>query len=157
MDNIPKDIALALGLTPATKVAKPVTKLDLSSCLKDRYHHRMSYSDIARKYGVTPQAVMSRIKGFEEQLGDPDELRGFQDVEADIQTAIKRRISSQLLTVDLSKTSPKDLAMVYGITYDKNRLQTGQSTSNQSVFFTIVSESDDAIPAEIIDVTPTES
>ncbi len=100
---------------------------------------------------------MSRIKGFEEQLGDPDELRGFQDVEADIQTAIKRRISSQLLTVDLSKTSPKDLAMVYGITYDKNRLQTGQSTSNQSVFFTIVSESDDAIPAEIIDVTPTES
>lgn len=154
MDNIPKDIALALGLsTPATKV----DRLDLSACLKDRYHHRLSFQAIADKYGVSRQAVQQRLQAFTDQLGDPDALKGFQEIEADIQSAIKRRFSSHLLDADISKLGAKDAAMVYGIVYDKNRLQTGQSTSNQSVFFTIVSESDDAIPAEIIDVTPTRS
>ena len=151
MDNIPRDIALALGLS---KPAKTPNRLDLSACLKDRYHHRMTYQQIADKYGVNKSAVHERLQRFEAQLGDPEELRGFQDVEADIQAAIKRRFSSKLLDVDLSKTSPKDLAMVYGITYDKNRLQTGQSTSNQSVFFSVVSESDEANTPEIIDITP---
>lgn len=113
----------------------------------------MSFQAIADKYGCSKQAVMERINKFSALLGDPGELRGFQDLEGDIQTAIKQRFSSELLTVDLSKTSPKDLAMVYGITYDKNRLQTGQSTSNQSVFFQVVSESDDATPQHI-DITP---
>lgn len=147
MASTERDILAALGME---KLPEPINRLDLSACLKDRYHHRMSYQQIADKYGVTKSAVFQRLQAFTDQLGDPEELRAFQDVEADIQNAIKRRISSQLLNVDLSKTSPKDLAMVYGITYDKNRLQTGQSTSNQSVFFNVVSESDDAI----IDVTP---
>ena len=136
MSKLPQDIAKQLGLVPVER------KLDLSACLKDRYHHRMTYKQIADKYGVTPQAVHSRLQAFEEKLGDPDELKSFQDIEADIQNAVKRRYSSHLLDADLSKMSPKDAAMVYGIMYDKNRLQTGQSTSNQSVFFHIVSESD---------------
>lgn len=150
MDKIPQDIARALGLPTVTKI---VTRLDLSACLKDRYHHKMSMQQIADKYGVTKQAVQQRLAAFACQLGDPEELSGFRDVEADIQTAIKRRISSQLLAVDLSKTSAKDLALTYAIAYDKHRLQTGQSTSNQSVFFQIVADSDDATPS-IIDVTP---
>lgn len=151
MNGIPKDIARALGLGIPDKRQN---KLDLSACLKDRYHHRMTYQQIADKYGVHKSAVHERLQKFEAQLGDPEELRGFQDVEADIQSAIKRRFSSRLLDVDLDKCSPKDLAMVYGITYDKNRLQTGQSTSNQSVFFSVVSESDEANTPQIIDVTP---
>jgi len=151
MEQIPKDIALALGLEKPDKV---INRLDLSACLKDRYHHRMTYQQIADKYGVHKSAVHQKLTTFEAQLGDPEELRGFQDVEADIQAAIKRRFSSKLLDCDLSKTSPRDLATVYGITYDKNRLQTGQSTSNQSVFFSVVSESDEANSPEIIDVTP---
>lgn len=154
MDNIPKDIALALGLCKPDKV---VNRLDLSACLKDRYHHKMTYQQIADKYGVHKSAVYQKLQTFEAQLGDPEELAGFRDIEADIQSAIKRKYSSHLLNCPTDKMSPKDAAMVYGIVYDKNRLQTGQSTSNQSVFFTIVSESDDAIPAEIIDITPTES
>jgi len=151
MDNIPKDIALALGLETVTKI---VTRLDLGACLKDRYHHKMSMTQIAAKYGVTKQAVQQKLQTFTDQLGDPEELSGFKDVEAEIQAAIKRRFSSELLSVKLDKCSPKDLAMVYGITYDKNRLQTGQSTSNQSVFFAVVADSDEAITPQIIDVTP---
>jgi len=97
---------------------------------------------------------MERINKFEALLGDRNELASFKDLEADIQAAIKKRYSSELLTVDLSKTSPKDLAMVYGITYDKNRLQTGQSTSNQSIFFQVVADSDEANTPDCIDVTP---
>lgn len=152
MSKTERDILAALGVV---ETAKPVARLDLSACLKDRYHHKLSLQQIAEKYGTSHQAVSQRLKGFIEQLGDPDELASFKDMEADIQSAIKRRFSSKLLEVDLDKTSPKDLAMVYGITYDKNRLQTGQSTSNQSVFFSVVSESDEANPPEIIDVTPT--
>lgn len=147
MANTERDILAALGVEPVTKI---VTRLDLSACLKDRYHHKLTMTQIAEKYGVTKQAVQQKLQNFTDQLGDPEELASFKDIEADIQAAIKRRFSSRLLSVDLDKTSPKDLAMVYGITYDKNRLQTGQSTSNQSVFFNVVSESDDAI----IDVTP---
>lgn len=150
MDKIPKDIARALGIEV---IDKPVVRLDLSAILKDRYHHRLSYRDIATKYGCTFQAVQQRLQGFEAKLGDPEELRAFQDIEADIQSAIKRRISSALLDADLSKSSPKDLAVTYGVMYDKNRLQTGQSTSNQSVFFSIVADSDDATPQHI-DITP---
>lgn len=148
MEQMPRDIAIALGLPT------PQKKLDLSQCLKDRYHHKMTLQAIADKHGVSIQAVHDRLKRFTAQLGDPDELASFKDMEADIQSAIKRRFSSKLLEVDLDKTSPKDLAMVYGITYDKNRLQTGQSTSNQSVFFSVVSESDEADSPNIIDVTP---
>lgn len=150
MDNIPEDIARALGIE---EPKKPVNRLDLSACLKDRYHHRMTFQQIADKYGVSAPAVYQRLQAFTEQLGDPDELRSFQDVEADVQAAIKRRISSQLLNVDLSKASARDLAVTYGVIYDKNRLQTGQSTSNQSVFFSVVSESDEANTPQIIDVS----
>ena len=136
MSKLPPDIAKQLGLVT---VEKPV---DLAACLKDRYHHRMTYQQIAEKYGVSKQCIHAKLQNFQEQLGDPEELRGFQDVEAEIQAAIKRKYSSHLLTADTAKMSPKDAAMVYGIMYDKNRLQTGQSTSNQSVFFHIVSESD---------------
>jgi predicted DNA-binding protein YlxM (UPF0122 family) len=150
MANTDKSILAALGLEPVTKI---VTRLDLSACLKDRYHHKMTMTQIAVKYGVTKQAVQQKLQTFTDQLGDPEELSGFKDVEAEIQAAIKRRFSSELLSVKLDKCSPKDLAMVYGITYDKNRLQTGQSTSNQSVFFSVVSESDEANTPQIIDVT----
>lgn len=157
MSDIPKDIALALGLEVPKRT---VNRLDLSACLKDRYHHRMTFQAIADKYGVSKQAVQDRLSSFTAQLGDPEELRGFQDVEADIQAAIKRRISSKLLDVDLDKASPRDLAVSYGVIFDKNRLQTGQSTSNQSVFFHLVSESDDAPPQDVvsepIDITPSE-
>jgi len=152
MEQMPQDIARALGL--ATIPTRQPAKLDLSQCLKDRYHHRMSYQAIADKYGASKQAVMERINKFEALLGDRNELASFKDLEADIQAAIKKRYSSELLTVDLSKTSPKDLAMVYGITYDKNRLQTGQSTSNQSIFFQVVADSDEANTPDCIDVTP---
>lgn len=151
MEHIPRDIAIALGLEKSTK---PANRLDLSACLKDRYHHRMTYQAIADKYKVSKPAVFDLLKRFSGQLGDPDELASFKDMEADIQSAIKRRFSSELLNVDLSKTSPKDLATVYGITYDKNRLQTGQSTSNQSIFFAVVADSDEANAPQIIDVTP---
>jgi predicted DNA-binding protein YlxM (UPF0122 family) len=127
----------ALGI-----VEKTANKLDLSACLKDRYHHRMTFQAIADKYGVSRSAVFQRLEDFTNKLGDPDELRSFQDMEADIQSAIKRRFSSELLNVDLSKTSPRDLAVTYGVIYDKHRLQTGQSTNNQSVFFQIVADSD---------------
>jgi predicted DNA-binding protein YlxM (UPF0122 family) len=146
-----KDILAALGVVPTKKI---INRLDLSSCLKDRYHHKLSYQAIADKYGVSSSAVYQLLDRFATQLGDPEELSAFKDVEADIQSAIKRRFSSELLSVDLSKTSPKDLATVYGITYDKNRLQTGQSTSNQSVFFSIVSESDAAESPGCIDISP---
>lgn len=152
MNNTDKSILAALGLEPVTKiVTRSDRKLDLSQCLKDRYHHKLTLQAIADKYGVSKQAVADRLQRFSDQLGDPDELASFKDVEADIQAAIKRRFSSALLDVDISKTSPKDLATVYGITYDKNRLQTGQSTSNQSVFFSVVSESDEANTPQIIE------
>jgi hypothetical protein len=135
-----REILDSLGL----ESSKPVNRLDLSACLKDRYHHKLTYQAIGDKYGVSAAAVCQRLSKFQEQLGDPEDLQSFQDLEGNIQAAIKRRFSSELLKVDLSKTSPKDLAMVYGITYDKHRLQTGQSTSNQSVFFSIVADSDQA-------------
>ena len=154
MANTDKSILAALGVV---EIVKPVGKLDLSACLKDRYHHKLSYQAIADKYGVTQQAVHQRLQSFAAQLGDPDELASFRDMEADIQSAIKRRFSSKLLEVDLDKTSPKDLAMVYGITYDKNRLQTGQSTSNQSVFFAVVADSDtqDVVSGPVIEAEET--
>lgn len=136
MGQLPKDIAKQLGIVSVEK------RVDLSAVLKDRYHHRMTYQQIAEKHGVSKQCIHAKLQNFEEKLGDPEELRGFQDIEADIQAAIKRKYSSHLLTVDPAKMSAKDAAMVYGIIYDKNRLQTGQSTSNQSVFFHIVGESD---------------
>lgn len=143
----------ALGLIPAKQPAK----LDLSACLKDRYHHRMSHQAIADKYGVSRQAVTDRLAAFTEKLGDPDELRSFQDMEAEVQTAIKSRISSQLLAVDLTKSSAKDLAVTYGVMFDKHRLQTGQATSQVSVFFHIVSESDTQdVVDDPIDITPSE-
>lgn len=144
MDGLDPKVAKALGLV----AEKPVAKLDLSQVIKDRYHHRMTLQAIAQKYGVSHQAVSDRLAKFTAQLGDPDELQAFTDAEERIQAAIKQRYSSHLLATDLTKCSPRDAAIVYGTIYDKNRLQTGQSTSNQSVFFHCVQDSDtqDVVP-----------
>lgn len=137
----------ALGIA-SVEGTRQANRLDLSACLKDRYHHRLTYQQIADKYGVSKPAVFERLKGFIEKMGDSEELQGFQDVEDKIQAAIKQRYSSHLLNVDIDKLGAKDAAIVYSCIYDKHRLQTGQSTNNQSVFFTIVAESDHSSPVD---------
>lgn len=126
---------------PKSPTNKP-GKIDLSKAIELRYKHRHSYRQIAEYFGVDHSAVIQRIQSFEAMLGDPDKLEAFRSHEAQVQDAIRSRFSAHLLTADLEKCSPRDAAIVYGTIYDKNRLQTGQSTANLAQLFARAMETD---------------
>ncbi len=104
----------------------------------------MSFQEIATLQGVSKQAVKQRIDGFLKELGDREEVQAFKEFEVDIQDAIRLKYTRRMLDDEVvNKTSGKDAAMIYGITYDKSRLERGQSTNNTSLFFHVVSEAPD--------------
>lgn len=126
--------------TPNTPPDRP-GRIDLSKALELRYKNHLTIQQIADYFGVTKQSVFERLQRFQAMLGDSEELEAFKNHEAAVQDAVRARFSAHLLTADLEKCSPRDAAIVYGTIYDKNRLQTGQSTANLAQIFARAMES----------------
>lgn len=138
---MPRKSKLPEIASPTTPPAKP-GKIDLSKALELRFKHHLTHQQIADYFGVAKQSVTERLQRFQAMLGDSEELEAFRNHEAVIQDAVRARFSAHLLSADLEKCSPRDAAIVYGTIYDKNRLQTGQSTANLAQLFARAMETD---------------
>lgn len=78
-------------------------------------------------------------------------LESFKKSRADIFAGIQESVAASLSEEDIKKASVRDRTILLGTLYDKERLERGQSTSNQSVFFRLVEESDQArTPQDIV-------
>lgn len=104
--------------------------------LKDKYPD-LSNGQIAKRVGCTPQNVSGVLSSY---LGDATEedLRGYQTNRGDILDAIQRRALLSITQAKLDKSSPAELMTVFGISYDKARLERGQATGiNVSVLLDV--------------------
>jgi hypothetical protein len=104
--------------------------------LKDKYP-AMPVSVIAAKVGCTPQNVRGVLSSY--LAGTSEEaLREYQDNRGDILDAVQHRALLSITQAKLDKSSPAELMTVFGISYDKARLERGQATGiNVSVLLDV--------------------
>jgi len=94
--------------------------------LKDKYPD-MPVSVIADKVGCTPQNVRGVLSSY--LAGTSEEaLREYQANRSDILDAMQHRALLSITQAKLDKSSPVELMTVFGISYDKARLERGQAT-----------------------------
>lgn len=125
--NLPKDPR------PKTQPEKIVLSKALEMRLKG-----LTYQDIADHFHCTKSAVIRRLAPYLDK-GELD-LEAYKKNRADLMAAKGAMVLAAVTPGKVKKASVKDLAIAFGTIYDKERLERGQSTSNQSVFFHIVAE-----------------
>ena len=90
----------------------------------------MSYNEIATLTGCTKSNVIQRLQTVNAQI---DALPNYKKHRADVIALTGRRILSHLTQDKLKAASAYQLTGMYGILYDKERLEREQSTANISI------------------------
>jgi predicted transcriptional regulator len=87
----------------------------------------LSHSAIAKRVGCTDSNVSAVLQRF---LGDRsvEDLREFQENQADVLDTIKARLLESITQSKIDKSSALQVATAYGILYDKAALLRGQAT-----------------------------
>jgi len=98
--------------------------VDTSSAVDLKINHHLSYDQIGKLQGVSPQAIHQKIKHL---LPTPD-TKTYQDSRADILSHLQLELLKQIDPARLKKISVRDAVVSAGILYDKERLERGQST-----------------------------
>jgi hypothetical protein len=98
----------------------------------------ISPTAIAKKIGRDHKTVVSYAK----EPGTVAEVADLREDLSDAFEGLARRMVDSITDSDIEKINAYQRAVAAGIATDKMRLLRGQATSNQSVFFHIVQESD---------------
>lgn len=87
-------------------------------------------TQVAKSVNVSKQAVSQMLQryGIESKF-----LESFKENRADILAGMQDTVLASLTEVDLNKASLRDRVISFGVLYDKERLERGQSTSNVAV------------------------
>ena len=101
-------------------------KVNVAAALDLQLNHGLSYAQMAPILGVTPSAIHRRLK----HLLPDESTKYYQDHRADIISHVQLQLLSQVDARRLKKVSTRDAVVSYGILYDKERLERGQSTAN---------------------------
>lgn len=108
-------------------LTKAVPKIDVKKAIELRLKG-LSYRDIGFFFKCSHSAVAERLKPYIQN--DEIDLEAFKSNRADLMAMKQAQVLGALTIEDVEKASAKDKALVYGILYDKERLERGQSTSN---------------------------
>jgi len=87
----------------------------------------LSLPEIGGILGISKQAVHQRLQPYAEEL---ENLEDYKEHRADILALKGRQILKNIDNDRLEKASAYQLAGMYGILYDKERLERGESTHN---------------------------
>ena len=102
----------------------------------EKLHNKgLSTRQISQLVGITPQSVWSNLQLISA------ESKNIEQFQVDLPKHLSKIIAklvNQLHQVDLDKVTPYQLVGMISLLIDKQRLITGQSTSNQAVLFNIV-------------------
>lgn len=86
-----------------------------------------SYAEIGSVMGVSKQAIHHRIRGI---VPDVARVSAARQYRADMLAEVTSDILSSIDEKAIKSAGLKDRAMTYGILYDKERLERGESTQN---------------------------
>jgi len=114
-------------------------KIDLEKAIELRLKG-VALEDIGVRFGVSRQAVHKALKPYLD--GDDIDLETWKQRRADILAHKQAVTLSKLNPADIEKASPRDKAVIFGVLYDKERLERNQSTSNVSVLFEIAEDAE---------------
>ena len=107
---------------------------DTAKLVTDYVTKHLSPAELARIHHTTEQTVKHRLRRFFNTLGSTQQVHAYRLHEGDILDAVRWRIVQLLSEPErLAKATVKDLAIVFGIMFDKARLLRGQSTQNISI------------------------
>jgi predicted transcriptional regulator len=95
--------------------------------LKDK---RLSHQQIADLLGCDKSNITNRLKKYRPTL---DKIAGHKKHRADILTNIQAKLLDSVTDDKIKECTVPQLTVAYGILYDKERLERGQSSSNLSV------------------------
>lgn len=116
-------------------------KIDVSKALK-MYLAGVPQVDIARALGVTKQSVNNSLKPF--RVKHPEAVASYEQNKAELISAKEMEALEALTDEKLNNASARDIATVYGILTDKQRLAAGKSTANINVFSRLIVATDEA-------------
>ena len=93
------------------------------------YTKGLSQSEIAKYFNCSRQAINARVSPY---LEDLQALPDFKKFRADVLAFHQRRLLNSLDNESIQKASPFQRVGMFGILYDKERLERGESTENVS-------------------------
>jgi hypothetical protein len=114
----------------------------------------LSYVQIGKILGCTAANVKIRLNALGMTL-ESDVVEKFKEKRADILASHQFQVLENLGPEKLKKAGVRELSVMFGILYDKERLERGQSTANISTYAHILREEGEsadklsAIEAEI--------
>ena len=99
--------------------------------LKRKYPH-ISQRHLGRLVGINASAVcmMFSRHGVNYETGQITALEEFKDLKADILALKQSEVLSHMNVDKLKKAGARDLAVIFGILHDHERLERGESTAN---------------------------
>jgi hypothetical protein len=97
-------------------------------------------AQVAKSVNVSRPAITQILKryGIERNL-----VESFKENRADIFAGIQESVAQSLTDADIKKANLRDRTMLLGVLYDKERLERGQSTSNQSIILRAIMAADE--------------
>ena len=98
----------------------------------------LSHPQIAKILGCSGHNITQRMKAFNYT---PQQLKDFKNNRADLLALTQSRIVHNITDDDFKKAGLLQKMTAFGIAFDKERLERGESTSNISVFEHIVAKS----------------
>ena len=90
----------------------------------------LTYEEIGNMLGRSKVTIFQRLKPFKKHI---DNLEAIKKYKADTLAVYQSAILDSLTEADLKKASAYQKVGMYGILYDKERLERGQSTGNLSI------------------------
>ena len=89
-----------------------------------------SYKEIGKILGCTKQNVELRLRPFKAEI---EALQSFKEQRADVLAVYQQKLLNSLTDSNIKRMPPGTRLTGFGILYDKERLERGQSTDNIAV------------------------
>lgn len=106
-------------------------KIDVAKALTLRLQRKLTFEEIASKFGVSRQAVQQALDKFNKFIESPENTAAYQDNKAQLLDTAQFKILNELLDSEkLEKASINNLAYAYSQLDQSARLERGQSTAN---------------------------
>ncbi|MGA3279896.1 MAG: hypothetical protein ABSD50_02800 [Smithella sp.] len=114
-------------------------QIDIGEAIQLRLINRLTFQQIAYKYGVTRQSIQQRIKAFIDILGDPEISKAYEENRAKVMTNIERVLAGEMLDKKkLKKATTGNIAYAIDKIHNVIRLERNQSTGNQQIIVKVI-------------------
>ena len=151
-DNQRTDIPVKKLTPEIPKYLKHRGRIDIDKAIELRLKG-VTLADIGARFGVTKQSAQEALAPY--VSAEDIDMETWKKNRADLIAHKGATVLSRLTADSLKGASPKDLALTFGILYDKERLERGLSTQNTAVVLaSAVLEADKKTAAEevVIDI-----